>query len=140
MKRQLLSIFAASTVVFAALGDLVGLYTFDRTNPLEAVIGSPAKEGVTSGNNQQPVLSDTISTISLVSDGTVLGTRTGVIAVPARSTLAIPNPGLAKNWTIVLPFYCPDTANWRCFFKFDPSASADGSLFIKNNNDIGAQS
>ena len=127
-------------MVFAACADLVGLYTFDRTNPLEAVIGSPAKEGVTSGNNQQPVLSDTISTISLVSDGTVLGTRTGVIAVPARSTLAIPNPGLAKNWTIVLPFYCPDTANWRCFFKFDPSASADGSLFIKNNTDIGAQS
>ena len=140
MKRLILSIFAAGAVVFAACADLVGLYTFDRTNPLEAVIGSPAKEGVTSGNNQQPVLSDTISTISLVSDGAVLGARTGVVAVPARSTLAIPNPGLAKNWTIVLPFYCPDTANWRCFFKFDPSASADGSLFIKNNTDIGAQS
>ena len=52
--------------------NLVGLYTFDGANPLEAVIGSPANEGVTSGNNQQPVLSDAISTISLVSDGTVL--------------------------------------------------------------------
>ena len=58
MKRLILSIFAAGAVVFAACADLVGLYTFDRTNPLEAVIGSPAKEGVTSGNNQQPVLSD----------------------------------------------------------------------------------
>ena len=132
--------FAVALLALPAYAELVGLYTFDRTNPLEAVIGSPAKEGVTSGNNQQPVLSDTISTISLVSDGTVLGARTGVVAVPARSTLAIPNPGLAKNWTIVLPFYCPDTANWRCFFKFDPSASADGSLFIKNNSQIGAGS
>ena len=141
MKRLILSIFAAGAVVFAACADLVGLYTFDRTNPLEAVIGSPAKEGVTSGNNQQPVLSDTISTISLVSDGTVLGARTGVVAVPARSTLAIPNPGLQKNWTITFWFYAPGNANWRCFFQFgNPANNDDGSLFIKNNTDIGAGS
>ena len=138
MKKFLLLSLCA--LALSAGADLVGLYTFDRANPLEAVIGSPAKEGVTSGNNQQPALSDSLSTISLVVDGTVLGTRTGVVAVPVRSALAIPNPGLAKDWTIVLPFYCPGSAPWRCFFKFDNVAGNDGSLFIKNDADIGASS
>ena len=132
--------FAVALLSMPAAADLVGLYTFDGANPLEAVIGSPAKEGVTTGNNQQPVLSDTIATISLVNDATVLGTRTGVVAVPSRSTLAIPNPGLRKNWTIVLPFYCPANATWRCFFKLNNGADKDGSLFIHNNTDIGASS
>ena len=127
-------------MVFAACADLVGLYTFDRANPLEAVIGSPAMEGVSPDNNKQPVLSDTTSTITLVNDAAVLGSRTGVISVPSRSTLAIPNPGLAKDWTIVLPFYCPENATWRSFFKFEPGADKDGSLFIHNNTDIGATS
>ena len=138
--KRFLALCALCALASSAPADLVGFYTFDRANPLEATIGSPAKEGVTTGNNQQPVLSDTISTISLVSDAAVLGTRTGVVAVPVRSALAVPNPGLAKDWTIVLPFYCPGNENWRCFFKFDPGADKDGSLFIKNNADIGAQS
>ena len=131
---------AVALLSMPAAADLVGLYTFDRANPLEAVIGSPAKEGVMSENNAQPALSDTMSTITLVADADVLGARTGVVAVPSKSTLAIPNPGLAKDWTIVLPFYCPDSAKWRCFFKFDNSAGGDGSLFINNDTDIGAGS
>ena len=94
MKRLIISIFALWTLASTAFADLVGLYTFDGSNPLEAVIGSPAKEGVSSGNNQAATLTDTMSTLSLVLDSAVLGDRTGVIAVPSRSTLAIPNPGL----------------------------------------------
>ena len=139
MKKLPLSlILLLSLAAPFARADLVGLYTFDGANPLEAVIGSPAKEGVMSSNNTQPVLSDTMSTIALVNDATVLGARTGVVAVPSKSTLAIPNPGLAKDWTIVLPFYCPANATWRCFFKFENNANGDGSLFIHNNTDIGA--
>jgi len=126
-------------MVFAACADLVGLYTFDGANPLEAVIGSPAKEGVATGNNQVATLTDTMSTLSMVSDTAVLGDRTGVIAVPSRSTLAVPNPGLQKNWTIVFSFYVPENATWRCFFQFGSSGnSSDGSLFIRSNTDIGA--
>ena len=129
---------AVALLALPASADLVGLYTFDRANPFEAVIGSPAQEGVMSGNNTQPVLSDTRSTITLVDDADVLGARTGVIAVPSRSTLAVPNPGLQKDWTIAFWFYAPENATWRCFFKFDNNANGDGSLFIHNNTDIGA--
>ena len=43
--------FAVALLSMPAAADLVGLYTFDGANPLEAVIGSPAKEGVTTGNS-----------------------------------------------------------------------------------------
>ena len=139
MKRLIISIFALWTLASTAFADLVGLYSFDGSNPLEAVIGSPAKEGVSSGNNQAATLTDTMSTLSLVLDSAVLGDRTGVIAVPSRSTLAIPNPGLQKNWTIAFSFYVPENAPWRCFFQFGSSGnSSDGSLFIRSNTDIGA--
>ena len=117
--------------------DLVGLYAFDGANPLDAVIGVPAYEGVIPANSKPPALSDTLQTISLVTDPDVLGTRTGVVSVPSKSTLAIPNPGLLKDWTIVLPFYCPDNANWRCFLQLDQSNGGDGALFIKSNSQIG---
>ena len=141
MKQRLFATLTAFTLVFAANAGLVGLYTFDRTNPLEAVIGSPAKEGVSPGNGQAATLDNTMSTLSMVSDTAVLGDRIGVIAVPSRSTLAVPNPGLQKDWTITFWFYAPDNANWRCFFQFGSAAnSGNGSLFIRNNTDIGAQS
>ena len=132
---------AVALLSMPAAADLVGLYTFDRANPLEAVIGSPAKEGVSSGNNQAATLTDTMSTLSMVSDTAVLAGRTGVIAVPSKSTLAVPNPGLQKDWTIAFWFYAPANAGWRCFFQFgNPANNDDGSLFIKNNTDIGAGS
>ena len=132
---------AVALLAMPAAADLVGLYTFDRANPFEAVIGSPAKEGVSSGDNQAATLTDTITTLSMVTDAAALGDRTGVIAVPSRSTLAVPNPGLQKDWTITFWFYAPDNAAWRCFFQFvSPENSGDGSLFIRNNADIGAQS
>ena len=120
---------------------LVGLYAFDRTNPFEAVVGSPAKEGTAGNKNTAVTISDTLSALSMVTDPAVLAGRTGVIAVPSYSTLAIPNPGLQKNWTITFWFYAPGNANWRCFFQFgNPANNDDGSLFIKNNTDIGAGS
>ena len=108
MKKLPLSlILLLSLAAPIARADLVGLYTFDGANPLEAVIGSPAKEGVSSGDNQAATLTDTMSTLSMVSDAAVLAGRTGVIAVPSYSTLAVPNPGLQKNWTIAFWFYAP---------------------------------
>ena len=139
MKTKALLV-ALLALALPASADLVGLYTFDGANPLEAVIGVPAYEGVIPANNKPPSLSDTLQTISFVTDPDVLGTRSSVIAVPVKSTLAIPNPGLLKDWTIVLPFYCPDNANYRCFLSLSPSNGGDGSLFIKNNAQIGASS
>ena len=127
-------------MVFAAWGDLVGLYTFNGADPLASTIGAPALEGVVSANNTAPALTNVLQTISLVSDPSVLGDRRGVLSVPTASTLAIPNPGLRKDWTIVLPFYCPDNATYRCFLSLSPSNGGDGSLFIKNNAQIGAGS
>ena len=95
MKRILPLLLLALALPVRA--DLVGLYTFDRANPLEAVIGVPAYEGVIPANNKPPALSSTLQTISLVSDPDVLGTRRGVVSVPSKSTLAIPNPGLRKD-------------------------------------------
>ena len=140
MKTKAL-LLALLALALPAHAGLVGLYTFDRANPLEAVIGSPAKEGVSSGNNQAATLTDTMSTLSMVSDTAVLAGRTGVIAVPSRSTLAVPNPGLQKDWTIAFWFYAPANAGWRCFFQLgNPANNDDGALFIKNNTDIGAGS
>ena len=116
---------------------LVGLYAFDRTNPFEAAIGSPAKEGTAGNRDTAVALSDTISALSLVTDPAVLGDRTGVIAVPSYSTLAIPNPGLRKNWTIALWFYAPRNAAYHCFFQFNPANDEDGSLFLYNGSQIG---
>ena len=65
MKKTIL-LLALAALALPASADLVGFYAFDRANPLEAVIGSPAKEGVMSSNNTQPALSDSIFTISLV--------------------------------------------------------------------------
>ena len=127
-------------MVFAASADLVGLYTFDGADPLASTIGAPALEGAASANNAAPALTNILQTISLVTDTDVLGDRRGVVSVPSKSTLAIPNPGLQKNWTIVLPFYCPANAGWRCFFQFNQKNDGDGSLFIKNNAQIGASS
>ena len=127
-------------MVSAASADLVGLYTFDGANPLEAVIGSPAKDGV-ANKNSAATMSDAMVTLSTVSDAAVLGDRTGVISVPSYSTLAIPNPGLQKDWTIAFWFYVPETAKYHCFFQFgNPANSGDGSLFIRNGTDIGAGS
>ena len=127
-------------MVFAACADLVGLYTFNGADPLASTIGAPALEGVVSANGTAPALTNILQTISPVTDADVLGTRHGVVSVPSKSTLAIPNPGLRKDWTIVLPFYCPVEASWRCFFQFTQRNNSDGSLFIKNNAQIGASS
>lgn len=117
---------------------LVGLYAFDRTNPFEAVIGSPAKEGTAGNKNTAVTLSDTITALSMVTDPAVLAGRTGVIAVPSYSTLAIPNPGLQKNWTITFWFYAPQTANYHCFFQFAAAGNnGDGSLFLNGGSQIG---
>ena len=132
--------FAVALLALPAYAELVGLYTFDGADPLDAVIGVPAYEGVCPENKKPPVLSDILQTITLVTDPDVLGARTGVVSVPSKSTLAIPNPGLLKDWTIVVPFYCPDNADWRCFFQFNQSNNDDGALFIKNNAQIGASS
>ena len=120
-----------------ASAGLVGLYTFDGANPLEAVIGSPAKEGV-AAKNTAATLTDTMSTLSTVTDAAVLGGRTGVIAVPSYSTLAVPNPGLQKDWTIAFWFYAPANADWRCFFQFSGPNTGDGALFVRGNVEIGA--
>ena len=72
MKQQFFSIVAASSMVFAACADLVGLYTFDGADPLDAVIGVPAYEGVCPENKKPPVLSDILQTITLVTDPDVL--------------------------------------------------------------------
>ena len=123
---------------FVTRTGLVGLYAFDRTNPFEAVIGSPAKEGTAGNKNTAITLSDTITALSMVTDPAVLGDRTGVIAVPSYSALAIPNPGLQKNWTITFWFYAPETADYHCFFQFGSAGNnGDGSLFINRGTQIG---
>ena len=123
---------------FVTRTGLVGLYAFDRTNPFEAVVGSPAKEGTAGNKDTAVTLSDTITALSMVTDPAVLAGRTGVIAVPSYSTLAIPNPGLQKNWTIVFWFYAPQTAAYHCFFQFDAAGNnGDGSLFLNNGSQIG---
>jgi hypothetical protein len=123
---------------FVTRTGLVGLYAFDRTNPFEAVIGSPAKEGTAGNKNTAITLSDTITALSMVTDPAVLGDRTGVIAVPSYSALAIPNPGLQRNWTITFWFYAPESVKYHCFFQFSaPGNNDDGSLFINNGERIG---
>ena len=114
---------------------LAALYAFDRSNPFEAVVGSPAKEGTIPIPNAPVNLSASISALSAVAE---LDGRSGVVSVPPGSTLAVPNPGLQKNWTIALWFYAPAAADRHCFFQFSPANGADGSLFLKDGNQIGA--
>ena len=115
---------------------LAALYAFDRSNPFEAVVGSPAKEGTIPIANAAANLSATISALSAAAE---LGGRTGVVSVPPGSTLAIPNPGLQRNWTIALWFYAPAAADRHSFFQFSPANGADASLFLQGGNRIGTE-
>lgn len=118
----------------AARADLVAQFTFARDDLLEAKVGANAKE--VNGRNSA-TLSDAVENLTRVEDAAVLGDRTGVVAVPSSTGIAVPNPGLEKTWTMVLHYYAPASANWRCFFTRSMNNTGDGSLFIRSNTQAG---
>ena len=118
----------------AVRAGLVSQFTFARDNLLEAKVGANAKE--VNGRNSA-TLSDAAANLERVEDAAVLGDRTGVVAVPSSTGIAVPNPGLAGTWTMVLHYYAPASANWRCFFTRSQNNTADGSLFIRSNTQAG---
>ena len=78
--------FAVALLALPAYAELVGLYTFDGADPLDAVIGVPAYEGVCPENKKPPVLSDILQTITLVTEG--LDDRCSVL-LPRQCGLAL---------------------------------------------------
>ena len=88
MKRAACAAFAVALLALGARADLVGHYTFGRVDPLEAVVGAAAQEGVMPSNVNQPVLSATTNTITLVDDASVLGGRGAEVRGASEAELA----------------------------------------------------
>ena len=124
-------------LLFAALSvraDLVAQYTFARENLLEAKVGTDAKEAT--GKN--PVaLADAASNLTRVEDTAVLGDRTGVVSIPVGAGLAVPVPAGTGDWALLLSYYAPTEASWRCFFTRSQNNTSDGSLFVRGNTEVG---
>ncbi len=134
MKRILLPLLLLALAAPAS-AELVGLWTFARSNALEAKVGTDAIEGT--GRN--PVAtSATTNALYAVTDAAVLGDRTGVLAVPKGSGILIPVPdGLTGTYCLTFDFFIPEYKQWVSLFSLDQRNNSDGFLFVRNGTDIG---
>ena len=136
MKRHILLLLLLALAAPAG-AELVGLWTFARTNALEAKVGTDALEGT----GKSPVVtSATTNTLYAVTDAAVLGDRTGVLAVPKGSGILIPVPaGLSTTYCLAFDFYPPVSLNWYSLFTLDQNNSIDAFFWIRNGTDLGAR-
>ena len=131
-----LALAAAPVSVSAqAQGNLVGLWTFARENPLEAKVGPDALEAT---GRHSLATSATTNALYAVTDAAALDGRAGVLAAPVSSGIALPIAGnLSTDWCLTFDFRVPVYADWVSLFQLNQNNTGDSSLYLKNGSQIG---